>query len=100
MHKWQGCAKYTIHHLAFSSMNPLYAYVAGLDCECVCGRWDDSRMATCSGNANSSKGGHGRAAGPNLQKDKEDEEGSLAGVSGQGSKGEGQRCHGMLHTHV
>jgi len=53
--KWAGCAKYTIHHLQFSSIDPHWAYVAGLDYECVCGRWDGGGMS-CSGNMNSSTG--------------------------------------------
>ncbi|KAF5841542.1 hypothetical protein DUNSADRAFT_12470 [Dunaliella salina] len=73
VHKWSGCAKYTIHHLEFSGLDPHWAYVAGLDSEVVCGRWDRGG-ASCSGNSNSSTGGHGRAAGPaQMRESKENE---------------------------
>jgi hypothetical protein len=36
---------------------------AGLDSECVCGRWD-GKAGGSAGNANSNSGGHGRAVGP------------------------------------
>eukprot|EP00967_Tisochrysis_lutea_P030850 scaffold36249_cov17-Tisochrysis_lutea.AAC.1 len=78
VHKWSGCAKYTIHHLGFSDVDPHWAYVAGLDSEVVCGRWDGGG-ATCSGNSNSSTGGHGRAAGPVKKREsKENEEDAAA----------------------
>ncbi len=64
MHKWQGAAKYTIHHCVYSRAVQQACYVAGLDYECVCGRWDKAGGGT-TGNANSAAGhAHGRAVGP------------------------------------
>ncbi|GLI61289.1 hypothetical protein VaNZ11_003640, partial [Volvox africanus] len=61
--KWPGCVKYPATHMRPSALAPGYVFVAGLDYECVAGRWD-GRGGSCSGNANSSSGGHGRAMGP------------------------------------
>eukprot|EP00201_Polytomella_parva_P017101 CAMPEP_0175058030 /NCGR_PEP_ID=MMETSP0052_2-20121109/11608_1 /TAXON_ID=51329 ORGANISM="Polytomella parva, Strain SAG 63-3" /NCGR_SAMPLE_ID=MMETSP0052_2 /ASSEMBLY_ACC=CAM_ASM_000194 /LENGTH=187 /DNA_ID=CAMNT_0016323339 /DNA_START=614 /DNA_END=1174 /DNA_ORIENTATION=- len=64
--KWSGCVKYPVTHLCLSKANPRFAYVAGLDYECVAGRWDGSTGQTaCSGNSNSGQtNGHGgRAVG-------------------------------------
>ncbi|GLC56982.1 hypothetical protein PLESTB_001170200 [Pleodorina starrii] len=61
--KWPGCVKYPATHMAPSAAAPGYVYVAGLDYECVAGRWDGS-SGSSTGNANSSSGGHGRATGP------------------------------------
>ncbi|KAJ9506438.1 hypothetical protein QJQ45_019432 [Haematococcus lacustris] len=63
VHKWAGAAKYTIHYLAVSQAARGWCYVAGLDTECVVGRWDHNTGPLTAGNANSSSGGHGRAVG-------------------------------------
>ncbi|KAJ9524611.1 hypothetical protein QJQ45_024203, partial [Haematococcus lacustris] len=63
VHKWAGAAKYTIHYLAVSQAARGWCYVAGLDTECVAGRWDHNAGPLTAGNVNSSSGGHGRAVG-------------------------------------
>ncbi|KAK9808924.1 hypothetical protein WJX72_006473 [[Myrmecia] bisecta] len=37
---WANCLKYEILSLSFSVTDPHYAFVAGLDSEVLCGRWD------------------------------------------------------------
>lgn len=39
MSRWTNCSKYEITGLAFSSVNPDYIYVQGVDYEVFCGEW-------------------------------------------------------------
>ncbi|KAG5612334.1 hypothetical protein H5410_023615 [Solanum commersonii] len=41
--RWLNCSKYEITGLAFSSIDPEYVYVQGVDYEVVCGRWRESK---------------------------------------------------------
>ncbi|WMV26753.1 hypothetical protein MTR67_020138 [Solanum verrucosum] len=41
--RWLNCSKYEITGLAFSSVDPEYVYVQGVDYEVVCGRWRESK---------------------------------------------------------
>eukprot|EP00798_Chlamydomonas_sp_ICE-L_P006996 gene6997-1645_t len=64
MHKWH---RHSIHHLSFSDLNPAYAYVSGMDNECVLGLWS-SCSARVSTNPGTTQGhstqSHSRAMGP------------------------------------
>jgi DNA-binding beta-propeller fold protein YncE len=39
MHRWRNATKFDITQLELSSSSPGFAYVAGLDYECMCGNW-------------------------------------------------------------
>ncbi|PNH12987.1 hypothetical protein TSOC_000053 [Tetrabaena socialis] len=80
--KWPGCVKYPATHMAASAAAPGYVYVAGLDYECVAGRWDGSSGGS-TGNSNSTSGGHGRATGPQQL---------LAAAGDEGQEGSGSRA--------
>ncbi|XP_022134361.1 uncharacterized protein LOC111006641 [Momordica charantia] len=41
--RWVHCSKYEITGLAFSSINPDYIYVQGVDYEVFCGQWKESK---------------------------------------------------------
>lgn len=41
--RWLNCSKYEITGLAFSSIDPEYVYVQGVDYEILCGRWRESK---------------------------------------------------------
>ncbi|XP_009760424.1 uncharacterized protein [Nicotiana sylvestris] len=41
--RWLNCSKYEITGLAFSSIDPEYVYVQGVDYEVFCGRWRESK---------------------------------------------------------
>lgn len=43
MERWRNAAKFDITQLELSSSAPGYAYVAGLDYECVCGNWREQK---------------------------------------------------------
>ena len=59
--------RHSIHHLSFSDLNPAYAYVSGMDNECVLGLWS-SCSARVSTNPGTTQGhstqSHSRAMGP------------------------------------
>ncbi|KAF6163657.1 hypothetical protein GIB67_036117 [Kingdonia uniflora] len=40
---WSNCSKYEITGLAFSSVDPNYMYVQGVDYEVFCGKWKDRK---------------------------------------------------------
>lgn len=41
--RWMNCSKYEITGLAFSSVDPSYIYVQGVDYEILCGQWRESK---------------------------------------------------------
>ncbi|KAG9130833.1 hypothetical protein Leryth_016974 [Lithospermum erythrorhizon] len=41
--RWMNCSKYEITGLAFSSVDPDYIYVQGVDYEVLCGNWKGSK---------------------------------------------------------
>ncbi|KAL3845417.1 hypothetical protein ACJIZ3_002820 [Penstemon smallii] len=43
--RWLHCSKYEITGLNFSSVDPDYIYVQGVDYEVVCGQWRESKKA-------------------------------------------------------
>ncbi|KAL2519829.1 uncharacterized protein Fot_23752 [Forsythia ovata] len=43
--RWLNCSKYEITGLAFSSLDPDYIYVQGVDYEVLCGQWKQSKKA-------------------------------------------------------
>ncbi|KAL6506594.1 hypothetical protein OROHE_022426 [Orobanche hederae] len=43
--RWLHCSKYEITGLAFSSVDPNYIYVQGVDYEVLCGQWRKSKKA-------------------------------------------------------
>ncbi|KAI5654470.1 hypothetical protein M9H77_31657 [Catharanthus roseus] len=43
--RWLNCSKYEITGLAFSSVDPNYIYVQGVDYEVLCGQWKDGNKA-------------------------------------------------------
>ncbi|KAM7507897.1 hypothetical protein LguiA_018350 [Lonicera macranthoides] len=43
--RWVHCSKYEITGLAFSSADPDYIYVQGVDYEVFCGQWKESKRA-------------------------------------------------------
>ncbi|CAA0809113.1 Unknown protein, partial [Striga hermonthica] len=42
---WLNCSKYEITGLTFSSVDPNYIYVQGVDYEVLCGQWKESKKA-------------------------------------------------------
>ncbi|KAM3305689.1 putative protein isoform X1 [Capsicum chacoense] len=51
--RWMNCSKYEITGLAFSSIDPEYVYVQGVDYEVICGRWRESKkMFSYRGDSN------------------------------------------------
>lgn len=51
--RWLNCSKYEITGLAFSSIDPEYVYVQGVDYEVFCGRWRESKkMFSYRGDSN------------------------------------------------
>lgn len=43
--RWVNCSKYEITGLSFSSVDPAYMYVQGVDYEVICGQWKESQKA-------------------------------------------------------
>ncbi|KAG6388573.1 hypothetical protein SASPL_150003 [Salvia splendens] len=43
--RWLNCSKYEITGLCFSSVDPNYLYVQGVDYEIMCGQWRESEKA-------------------------------------------------------
>ncbi|KAL7117726.1 hypothetical protein ACP275_03G091300 [Erythranthe tilingii] len=43
--RWLNCSKYEITGLTFSSVDPNYIYVQGVDYEVLCGRWRENEKA-------------------------------------------------------
>ncbi|KAI3464667.1 hypothetical protein Pfo_021330 [Paulownia fortunei] len=43
--RWLNCSKYEITGLTFSSVDPNYIYVQGVDYEVLCGQWRESKKA-------------------------------------------------------
>ncbi|XP_051124309.1 uncharacterized protein LOC127246790 [Andrographis paniculata] len=43
--RWMNCSKYEIAGLTFSSVDPNYIYVQGVDYEVLCGQWRESKEA-------------------------------------------------------
>ncbi|KAL3638922.1 hypothetical protein CASFOL_016829 [Castilleja foliolosa] len=43
--RWLNCSKYEITGLTFSSVDPNYIYVQGVDYEVLCGEWRESKKA-------------------------------------------------------
>ncbi|KAG8378104.1 hypothetical protein BUALT_Bualt08G0103500 [Buddleja alternifolia] len=43
--RWLHCSKYEITGLNFSSVDPNYVYVQGVDYEVICGKWKESEKA-------------------------------------------------------
>ncbi|XP_078181798.1 uncharacterized protein LOC144575506 [Carex rostrata] len=43
--RWSNCSKYEITGLSFSSINPSYIYIQGVDYEVTCGNWKESEKA-------------------------------------------------------
>ncbi|CAA0841752.1 Unknown protein [Striga hermonthica] len=43
--RWLNCSKYEITGLTFSSVDPNYIYVQGVDYEVLCGQWKESKKA-------------------------------------------------------
>lgn len=43
--RWLNCSKYEITGLAFSSVDPNYIFVQGVDYEVLCGQWRDGEKA-------------------------------------------------------
>ncbi|WOK94629.1 hypothetical protein Cni_G03334 [Canna indica] len=43
--RWVSCSKYEITGLSFSTMDPDYIYIQGVDYEVTCGSWKESRKA-------------------------------------------------------
>ncbi|CAL1363082.1 unnamed protein product [Linum trigynum] len=41
--RWVHCSKYEITGLAFSSVNPDYIYIQGVDYEVLCGNWKETK---------------------------------------------------------
>ncbi|KVH98631.1 WD40-repeat-containing domain-containing protein [Cynara cardunculus var. scolymus] len=43
--RWVNCSKYEITGISFSSIDPNYAYIQGVDYEVFCGQWKESKKA-------------------------------------------------------
>ncbi|XP_072964108.1 uncharacterized protein [Typha angustifolia] len=43
--RWVNCSKYEITGLSFSSVDPAYIYVQGVDYEVMCGQWKENEKA-------------------------------------------------------
>ncbi|KAI3685644.1 hypothetical protein L6452_34898 [Arctium lappa] len=43
--RWVNCSKYEITGISFSSVDPNYAYIQGVDYEVFCGQWKESKKA-------------------------------------------------------
>jgi len=45
--RWVSCSKYEITGLSFSSLDPSYIYLQGVDYEIACGQWKENKKKIC-----------------------------------------------------